>query len=254
MELKTEHLPGEAEDTLADGERKVKLIIASSHSIPKIGNFSLFQNPFADSDEGDESVPEVPFHPQAEMMFDTDPTEEKLVSEYAESEEESAEVREISFELPLEDGDDIEARLFQMLETILDEKKTQQEDEPDRYVFRCDGVMSVKNGSVVIRYEEDDSGGMGETQAEIVLHGGRRDMVSIVRTGSVANTLVCERGRRHISAYNTPIMPFQICVFTKECEQNVTLESGGTIYMNYYVELRGTEMQHTKMRITVKPV
>ena len=47
MELKTEHLPGEAEDILADGERKVKLVIASSHSIPKIGNFSLFQNPFA---------------------------------------------------------------------------------------------------------------------------------------------------------------------------------------------------------------
>ena len=42
MVMKTEHLPSEAEESLAAGERKVKLIFASSHSIPNVGNVSLF--------------------------------------------------------------------------------------------------------------------------------------------------------------------------------------------------------------------
>jgi len=198
-------------------------------------------------------MPELRVNQQAEMMFDTDPAEERLVSEYAEADGEEN-VQKITFDLTGVDVDQAENELYRMLEQLLDEKKAEQKEEPDRYVFRCDGIMSIRDGSVVIRYEEDESGGLENTQSEIVLHRGRRDMVSIVRTGSVANTLVCEQGRRHISAYNTPIMPFQICVFAKECEHNVSFESGGTIYMNYYVELRGTEMQHTKMRITVKPI
>ncbi len=262
MILKNEQLPGEAETVLREGEKKVKLVIASSHSIPKVGKLSLFQNAFPENENEEESVSEPPFRTmaemqsekQAQMMFDTDPKEERLVSEdMASDEADEGEEREVTFEIPMGEGEDAEAQLYRMLESLLDEKKAQQEEEPDRYVFRCDGVMSIRNGTIVIRYEEDDANGMGGTRSEIVLSEKKKNMVSIVRTGAVANTLVCEKGRRHISAYKTPVMPFQICVFAKECEQNVTFESGGTIFMNYYVELRGTEMQHTKMRITVKP-
>lgn len=257
MELKTEHLPGEAEEILADGERKVKLVFATSHSIPKIGDFSLFQDPFSNaggsSAENEESpMPELRIPNQAGMLFDTEPSEEILVSEYSESAGAEEGGSELSLDIVSISSDNVDEELYQLLEQLIAAKKDEQSEEPERYVFRCDGVMSVRDGAVVIRYEEDAAEGMENTQAEIVLHSGRRDMVSIVRTGSVANTLICEKGRRHISAYNTPVMPFQICVFAKECEQNVTMESGGAIYMDYYVELRGTEMQHTKMRITVK--
>lgn len=253
MVMKSEHLPCEAEEILADGERRVKLVFATSHSIPKIGNLSLFQNSFPEPAKEEDPLPFVQPNDASNMMFETEPMEEMLASEYSEmaanmESEPAEESAETESDAPVEE------QLYQLLEQLMDEKKAQQEDDTNRFVFRCDGIMSIRGSSIVIHYEEDESGGMEDTQSEIVLHGGRQDMVSIVRTGSVANTLVLEKGKRHISAYNTPIMPFQICVFAKECEQNVTFEKGGTIYMDYYVELRGTEMQHTKMRITVKPI
>ena len=150
-------------------------------------------------------------------------------------------------------ADEADNRLFRMLEQIFEERIPNQDEEADKYVLRCSGVMSVRDGDIVIRYNEDDSTGMGETRSEIVLHGGRRDMVSIVRTGGVVSTLICEKGRRHISAYRTPVMPFEVCVFARECEHSVEYGTGGSVYLNYYVEIRGTEMQHTRMRITVKP-
>ena len=256
MVLRNEHLPCEEEEILAKGERKVKLTFATSHSIPKVGNISLFQENFSNMDfEEKPEAPafsEIPVNNQAELLFDGQPTEEILVSEYDEAMEEEGFV-DPSLDIVSAPVEDVDEELSKLLEQLLEAKREAESEAPDRYVFRCDGIMSIHDGAIVIRYEEDESGGMENTRSEIVLHGGRNDMVSIVRTGSVANTLVCEKGKRHISAYNTPVMPFQICVFAKECEQNISYEKGGTIFMNYYVELRGTEMQHTKMRITVKP-
>ena len=250
MVMKTEHLPSEEGEILAEGEKKVKLIFATSHSLPNFGNLSLFQNSFPKTEEAEDPIPSLPLNDMSALMFDTEPTEEKLVSEYTDCEDDEAFVGGTKIDI-LED-DSVEEQLFQLLEHLTEEKKSKQTEEVNRYVFRCDGVMKIRDGEISIHYEEDESGGLENTQSDIVLRGDRKDMVSIVRTGSVANTLVCEKGKRHISAYNTPIMPFQICVFTKECEQNVSFASGGTIYMDYFVELRGTEMQHTKMRIQVK--
>lgn len=242
MVMREELLPSEAESLLEEGEVRVKLTLATSHDIPKVGDFSLFRGEEA---EGEEPYPEMEREielniPIPAVQGAVLPGEEMLVSEYRE---------EASLSAVEETGP--EEELFRVLEQIIEDHKPEQE-EPEKGILRCEGVMKRRHDDIVICYNEEDNSGMGETKTEIVLHGGRSDMVSIIRTGAVRNTLICEKGRRHISVYNTPVMPFQVCVIARECEQNVTMEDGGTVYMNYYLELRGTEMQHSKMRITVK--
>lgn len=254
MILKSERLPGEAEETINAGEKRVKLIFASSHSIPKVGEFSLFGELLGDDGE-EESLPEY------DETCDEDAAlnESELLDEHLVSEDDSFAMDFDSIEITpeiqaeMEPGKEaLNERLSRILERFFDEKIPQQDEDTDKYILRCRGVMSERDGNIVIRYNEDESGGMGATQSEIVIPGDRQDMVSIIRTGGVVNTLVCEKGKRHISAYRTPVMPFEVCVFTKECENTVSFETGGSIFLNYYVELRGTEMQHTKMRITIR--
>jgi len=254
MNIKKEQLPHEAEAVLRDGEKKVKLTFAISHTIPRLGDFSLFVNPFADGEETDTFGCE--FREELSGLLDngwgetpSPVMEEHLVSEHTETADVTADGSSVDAPRNTDSREEI---LYRMMEQILDERKTEGEDEPDKCIMRCEGVMSRRDGDIVITYNDEQSEGMGETVSEIVLHGGRADMVSIVRTGAVSNVLVCEQGRRHISVYKTPVMPFEICVFAKDCEQNVTFDGGGTIRMNYYVELRGTEMQHTKMRVSVR--
>ncbi len=239
--MREELLPSEAESLLEEGEVRVKLTLATSHVIPKVGDFTLFREEAEDVGEPyPEPEREIEMNIPLPAVQTVLPGEEILVSEYRE---------EVSVSEETEAGP--EEALFRMLEQIIEEHKPEQE-EPDNCILRCEGVMRRRHGDIVIRYDEEDAGGMGETKTEIVLHGGRCDMVSIIRSGAVRNTLICEKGRRHLSVYDTPVMPFQVCVIAKECEQNVTMENGGTVYMSYYVELRGTEIQHSKMRISVK--
>ncbi len=251
MVMKEEQLL--SEDRPGEGETRVRLVMAVSHSIPRVGDFSLFGGDFEEA--------ETPvFYPAGGMVTDgVRPGEEMLVSEYG-----GGEPVIVGNDAPADSGME---RFRRMFESLLKEEETVAEcqcsderagqitdcdapEKPEKYIIRCDGVMSRRGRDIVIAYDEDN-GEMGETRSEIVLHGGRRDLVSIIRTGALTNTLVCEQGQRHISAYTTPVMPFQVCVFAKECSHDVSLVTGGSILLNYYVELRGTEMQHTKMRISV---
>lgn len=233
MILKAERLPGEEEEALGAGEKRVKLVFAASHSIPKTGDFSLFDDFSEEYGEEDEPA-------ECDGAFLR--ARSKASCEYAEDENDESPFSE-----------ETTRGLYRLIERLAEEKLSQQEEEEDKYVLRCDGIMSRRGDDIVVRYRENEDDGMEDTLSEILIPRGRTDMVSIIRTGGVVNTLICEKGKRHVSAYKTSVMPFELCVFTKECEHNVRFDEGGSILLNYYVELRGTEMQHTRMRIAIKP-
>ena len=105
------------------------------------------------------------------------------------------------------------------------------------------------NGSetIEIEYTEDDS--MENTRTVIAFTPSQNDRVSIIHDGPVMSSLVCERGVRHISAYKTPIAPFEVAVYAKRCDADLTFERGGYIELDYLVELRGMDIQRTCMTI-----
>lgn len=127
-----------------------------------------------------------------------------------------------------------------------------QDDDDDLYVFRTLGSMERKTAEdghevIEISYTEDDS--MDDTTTVILYDPVKPNSVTIYHTGGVMSTLICEKGVRHISAYQTQLMPFEVAVYTKKCDGGFTFEEGGSLELDYMVEIRGADMQRTTMTI-----
>ena len=154
-----------------------------------------------------------------------------------------------------EEGIDMLDRLLEeeseeLLEEELLEEGTQPKmptEESDTYTFCITAGMKTECGVVTITYEENTG-----CTSEIIFDTGKPEMVTIHRTGGIMNTLVLEKGKRHISVYNTPIMPFETAVLAKKVDVNITYEDGGDIDLDYLVELRGMDLQRTEMKIHVE--
>lgn len=154
-----------------------------------------------------------------------------------------------------EEGIDMLDRLLEeeseeLLEEELFEEGTQPKmptEESDTYTFCTTAGMKTECGVVTITYEENTG-----CTSEIIFDTGKPEMVTIHRTGGIMNTLVLEKGKRHISVYNTPIMPFETAVLAKKVDVNMTYEDGGDIALDYLVELRGMDLQRTEMKIHVE--
>lgn len=154
-----------------------------------------------------------------------------------------------------EDGIDMLDRLLEeeseeLLEEELLEEGTQPKmptEESDTYTFCTTAGMKTECGVVTITYEENTG-----CTSEIIFDTGKPEMVTIHRTGGIMNTIVLEKGKRHISVYNTPIMPFETAVLAKKVDVNMTYEDGGDIALDYLVELRGMDLQRTEMKIHVE--
>lgn len=154
-----------------------------------------------------------------------------------------------------EEGIDMLDRLLEedegeLLEEELLEEGTQPKmptEESDTYTFCTTAGMKTECGVVTITYEENTG-----CTSEIIFDTGKPGMVTIHRTGGIMNTIVLEKGKRHISVYNTPIMPFETAVLAKKVDVNMTYEDGGDIDLDYLVELRGMGLQRTEMKIHVE--
>ena len=154
-----------------------------------------------------------------------------------------------------EEGIDMLDRLLEeeseeLLEEELLEEGTQPKmptEESDTYTFCTTAGMKTECGVVTITYEENTG-----CTSEIIFDTGKPEMVTIHRTGGIMNTIVLEKGKRHISVYNTPIMPFETAVLAKKVDVNMTYEDGGDIALDYLVELRGMDLQRTEMKIHVE--
>ena len=154
-----------------------------------------------------------------------------------------------------EEGIDMLDRLLEeeseeLLEEELLEEETQPKmptEESDTYTFCTTAGMKTECGVVTITYEENTG-----CTSEIIFNTGKPEMVTIHRTGGIMNTLVLEKGKRHISVYNTPVMPFETAVLAKKVDVNMTYEDGGDIALDYLVELRGMDLQRTEMKIHVE--
>ena len=75
------------------------------------------------------------------------------------------------------------------------------------------------------------------------------EIVTMLRTGTVSTSLVFEKGKRHHCVYNTPYMPFEVCIKTLDVENDIDV--CGELYLDYVVEIRGARAERTKffMRI-----
>jgi uncharacterized beta-barrel protein YwiB (DUF1934 family) len=104
---------------------------------------------------------------------------------------------------------------------------------------------------VCIRYKENELSGMEGSRTLVSFHKKDPQMLSMMRDGSVKTAMVFEAGKRHTTVYQTPIMPFEVCIFTRKVDNRI--EQDGTLCMDYAVELRGAQTERTNFFMRVLP-
>ena len=110
------------------------------------------------------------------------------------------------------------------------------------------GTLSFEDGRIELSYDETELTGMDGSTTAISFSEDCPSLISMVREGSVSTALVFEQGKRHRCAYNTPYMPFELCVHTLKVDNKLSTDK--TIFIDYIIEIRGAKAERTKMEIT----
>ena len=105
---------------------------------------------------------------------------------------------------------------------------------------------------VAISYEEGELSGMEGSRVTLSYQKGSPAHLTMLRTGSVKTALIFEAGRRHECVYQTPYAPFDVCVQTSRVQN--AIEALGTLQLEYTVQIKGAQPEHTKMTLTLLPV
>jgi uncharacterized beta-barrel protein YwiB (DUF1934 family) len=143
------------------------------------------------------------------------------------------------------------------LEALIDECFSQIENSENtgRYIFTTEAAMDVTPGQITITYDEAPGSDLGQTKSTIRMDRANPHCLSIERSGTLMNTLICEKGRRHTSVYSSPMipMPLEACTYTRRCDIDLD-EEGGVIFLDYIIEIRGADVQRTTIRMNVVPL
>ena len=125
-----------------------------------------------------------------------------------------------------------------------------EDEEPEGPIeMYSEGELYVTDDRVIIAYDESELSGMEGSHTQVRFERNQEGLVTMMRSGNVNTILVFEQGKRHICAYNTPYMPFEICVFTKSVKN--TLLTDGKIELDYIVEIRGAQAERTQFTIEI---
>ena len=123
------------------------------------------------------------------------------------------------------------------------------EIEPEVIEIRSLGTMRREDGRIEISYDETEATGMEGSSTAVTFLEEERGVVSMIREGAVSTVLVFEAGKRHHCVYNTPFMPFDVCVHTWKVENRLLEE--GWLDLDYVIEIRGAQAERTKFRMEI---
>ncbi len=129
--------------------------------------------------------------------------------------------------------------------------KDREGGEENRYALASEGLLNIENGRLTLSYEETVIEGVEGCTSYISFDLSAPQCVTVERRGSMSSSFVISRGERMFSVYSTPFGDIDMCIYAKKVENSLT-EEGGTLVLDYAVELRGLTAQRTKMEVKVK--
>ena len=108
-------------------------------------------------------------------------------------------------------------------------------------------IISEDDGRMIVCYMESLD---GETEQLTEIHFDKKapGLVTICKTGMATTVMTIEQGQRHSCVYRTPFMDFEMRVRAIRVDNKIT-EDGGTLHLDYALEIRGAEAHRTVMDI-----
>ena len=129
-------------------------------------------------------------------------------------------------------------------------KSTQTTDEDsDTTELFTFGTMSELDDGYVIEYEESEATGFEGSKVSLEV---KKDVVTMLRTGTALSTLVIEKGKKHHCHYGTPFGNFLVGISTDEIETSLN-KNGGNIKLSYTIDINSGFISKNEMEIEIKP-
>ena len=281
MNYESEHLPS---DLLAAREKAgccFRLTIANKHVLPsEYRDFSMF-NPeqvMGGYDERfDEPTGILNTLPPDPSPFAEDGSENAIVEVLQRALDEVADV----------DRDDpaFEDKMRELYPVLAKAMFSGGDEFTHRMTMTTEAFLIRQGDEWELSYTEPTENGMGEKTTRIWLPGldsdaltnDRYDItdggellpedvrdkavdvgktVRIQRKGEMENLLVLTEGKRVVTAYHVVKWigrAIDLCVYARRLDWKLDPVRGGTIFMDYIVELRGMDQQRTVMRLDLRP-
>ena len=124
--------------------------------------------------------------------------------------------------------------------------------EIDSFTVYAEGEILRDGDKIIIRYEESDTAGMGNSVAELSFSKSEPKSITLARTGAISVIMHFKEGFRHTCVYNTEIMPFELCIYTKQIDNR--LFDMKYIEIVYLVELGGSCAQKTVLKLEIDKI
>ena len=125
----------------------------------------------------------------------------------------------------------------------------ESEPRPEIIEIQSVGTLCVSDGRVEIAYDETEATGMAGSRTAISFMENEPGIISLAREGMVSTTLVFESAKRYHCVYQTPYMPFEICVRTHKVDNRLLTE--GTLSLDYIIEIRGAQAERTRFSMQI---
>ena len=131
-----------------------------------------------------------------------------------------------------------------------DEESDTEENEPLILEMTTEGTLHDDGNRIEIRYAESKLSGMEGARTVVSFYRADPSFLSMVRGGTVSTALTFEPRKRYICSYRTPVLPFEVCIYTLSVDNRFDEE--GRIDLDYIIEIRGAQTEHCKLTMTLR--
>ena len=151
-----------------------------------------------------------------------------------------------------EESDEEFSRSAESVKEQIESGDVKAEVEAAKMESTTEGTLTVKDGRATVRYDETELTGMEGATTEVSFALNAPGLVTMLRGGGVTTSLVFEQDKRHVSIYETPFMPFEICILTMRVENR--LIEDGTLKLDYVVEVKGAQAERTRFTMEISEI
>ena len=109
------------------------------------------------------------------------------------------------------------------------------------------GSIRIDNSKYTLSYEETEASGMEGVKTELTFSLDAPKEIYLTRSGEVNSSMYFNERKRHMCVYNTGIMPFEICIYTRSIDNRLIDE--GFLEIVYIIEIKGACAQKTVLRM-----
>ena len=149
-----------------------------------------------------------------------------------------------------EESDEDFAHSAEAVKEQIESDDIRAEIEGAKMESSTEGTLVIEGGRATVRYDETELTGMEGATTQVSFALDAPGLVTMLRGGGVTTSLVFEQDKRHVSIYETPFMPFEICVLAHKVDNHLTQE--GFLELDYVVELRGAQAERTRFRMDIR--